>query len=343
MIVASSTFNSDEPQPPHVPWLGILTLATVLAVVAAVGVEYMARRAGFQPTLQDDADLWCSCRARVRPQDPSQIVLIGTSRMEMDVDADVLGRALGTEAPVQLAVMGSSPIPTLKHFAEQTEFCGTVLCEVFPGVHFHMGMFDVGKQQLYVEHWESRPAVSSIERSLATIVQSQSTLRLLSSCQDENGHKWFLTGRAPVPPFVRVMPDRSIIADFRLAKLEAVGAAQREYLVPCSKRPISPSELADNFRRIENWTQMIQSRGGKVVFVRLPVSAVMFEAEERVFPRDEFWARFVAASSGDCVSCPEHGKLGKFDCPDGSHLDGTDCAAFTSALAEVLRPCSLRS
>ncbi len=336
--MVSSTFNSDEPQPPRAPWRTIVIAAALLVAVTTAGVEYLARQAGFRPTLQDDADLWCSVRARVRPEDPSQVLLVGTSRMEMDVDPEVLGQALGTEAPLQLAAVGSSPIPTLKHIAEQTDFHGSVICEVFPGVQFHMATFDVGKQQLFVEHWESRSAVSSIERSLATIVQSHSTLRLLSSSLDEDGHKWYLTGASRLLLLCAVLPDRAIVADFRLAKIEAVGAAQQDYLIPCIKSPISPPELAENFRRIESWTQQIQSRGGRVIFVRMPVSAAMFAAEERVFPRADFWARFVTSSSGHCIYCAEHEVLRKFDCPDGSHLDGTDRAAFSRALAEALRP-----
>src|SRR4051812_30472857 len=127
----SSTSNSDFVRPvPSVPWRGLLTTVAVLSTVAVVSWEIHARRIGYQPTLNDTADLWSEVRASVKPD---SIVLLGTSRMLFDMDLDELERGLG-QRPKQLALVGSSPFPVLADLAKDESFHGTVLLDVVPAM-----------------------------------------------------------------------------------------------------------------------------------------------------------------------------------------------------------------
>ena len=80
-----------------------------------------------------DADLWCSARARVRDGDPNQIVFVGASRMQMDLEPGVMGRVLKCDAPVQLAVNGNSSLPTLEDLAQNPNFWRRRLSRPDPG------------------------------------------------------------------------------------------------------------------------------------------------------------------------------------------------------------------
>ena len=332
----SATFESLAP--PRQPWAKILLVMLFLWAAAAAGAELFARSRGFKPTLLDDADLWCHVRSCVRPNDRDQIVLVGASRLQMDVDPRVIGRELHVEPPLQLCVHGSTSIPALEELSNDHGFHGIVLCDVIPAHYFHTSEFDGGQQQVYVEHWKSRPFISSIERELVTQFQSSFVLRLLASARSDNGKHWIVARQLPVPDYIRMLADRCIIANFELANKSSVEGIVERGLNRSTASPISETQLKGNLRRIEEFVCRIQARGGRVIFLRLPVSGKMRELEERNFPKDKFWDVFRQSSSAQFVDFANYPSMRSFHCGDGSHLDGRDREPFSNALAEALRP-----
>ncbi|MGH8482027.1 MAG: hypothetical protein ACRES8_06170, partial [Nevskiaceae bacterium] len=81
----------------------------------------------------------------------------------------------------------------------------------------------------------------------------------------------------------------------------------------------------------------IRARGGRVAFVVLPKSGLVRMLEERRYPRAQFWDRFVALAEAPSVHFEDVPAWRGLECPDGSHLDLRQRAAFTEGLAEVLR------
>jgi hypothetical protein len=341
--VPSSTSSSrstsyEELAPPRQPWAKILVVMLLLCATASAGAELFARRRGFKPTLLDDADLWCNVRACVRPNDGNQVLLIGASRLQMDVDPIVIGRELSVDPPLQLAVHGSTSIPALEELAADQHFRGIVLCDVIPAHYFHTSEFDGGQQEVYVEHWKSRPFISSFERGLVTQFQSNFVLRLLASARSDNGKHWIVARQLPVPDYVRMLSDRCIIADFDLANKSYVEGIVERGLKRSTASPISEFQLRKNLIRIEECVSRIEARGGRVVFLRLPVSGKMRELEERNFPKSKFWDAFRQSSSAQFVDFDDYPSLRCFRCGDGSHLDRRDRQPFSRALAQALRP-----
>jgi hypothetical protein len=87
---------------------------------------------------------------------------------------------------------------------------------------------------------------------------------------------------------------------------------------------------------MEPYVAAIQARGGRVLFVRLPVSGECLAYEEQTFPKQEYWDAFAARTSALCLHFRDLPALAGFDCPDTSHLDRRDAPRFTAALAKVL-------
>ena len=52
--------------------------------------------------------------------------------------------------------------------------------------------------------------------------------------------------------------------------------------------------------------------------------------------RDSFWNRFIGQFEFNGIHAAYEPELDKFVCPDGSHLDVRDRAAFTKALSKGL-------
>lgn len=100
--------------------------------------------------------------------------------------------------------------------------------------------------------------------------------------------------------------------------------------------PIPPDRLGDRFQEIEQDVSLIQARGGRVVFVRFPVSGEFLEMEENLFPRTQYWDAFARQTQGLTIHFQDYEKLAGFVAPDGSHLDYRDAEKFSLALAAVL-------
>ena len=76
------------------------------------------RSRGYVPTLDDNTDQWSRQRERLEGPDAPAMAIIGTSRALFDLKLDRLTPVTG-EPPLQLAIVGSSPLPILKHVAEE--------------------------------------------------------------------------------------------------------------------------------------------------------------------------------------------------------------------------------
>src|SRR5438067_5761681 len=121
----------ERPIPPA-PWRGIAVVATVVVIAATTMWEWYARSLGYAPTLNDNDDLWTKSRRKVQPE---SIVIIGDSRAWFDVDLDEFQKGLG-KRPVQLAMAGSTVLPTLADLADDKNFHGTIICSFVPMLFF---------------------------------------------------------------------------------------------------------------------------------------------------------------------------------------------------------------
>ena len=81
----------------------------------------------------------------------------------------------------------------------------------------------------------------------------------------------------------------------------------------------------------------IQGRGGKVVFLRLPVTGPLVEREEKLAPRAATWDRLVRENKVPAIHFAEHLELRSFECPEWSHLSAADSVEFTRRLVPHLK------
>ena len=121
----------ERPIPPA-PWRGIAGGVTIIVIAATAAWELYCRSLGYEPTLNDNEDLWTMRRRVVRPE---SIVVIGDSRAWFDVDLDEFQKGFG-ERPIQLAMAGSTVLPALADLANDKNFHGTIICSVVPHLFF---------------------------------------------------------------------------------------------------------------------------------------------------------------------------------------------------------------
>ncbi len=352
----SSTSNSDFVRTiPDAPWRSLLLAVALLSTAATVAWEFHARSAGYTPTLNDTPDLWAETRASVKPD---SLVLIGTSRMLFDMDLDQLEQGLG-KRPTQLAIVGSSPFPILADLAADETFHGTVLVDIVPAMYLAPGGPPVEASQKalrryhtwnYAQRWSHHLGMV-LESHVAFLKQEDLTLgKLLEKLPIPNRAN-AMVGPALPPYFYTLDGDRRA----RMAPEAAIVGSPLQHRVstgwlPLFSMPPPPSfipvqqfqqmmgqAIESRFRETSKHIASIQSRGGKVVFLRLPVSGPLVAREEQLAPRVATWDRLVHENGVPAIHFAEHAELSAFECPEWSHLSATDSVEFTRRLVPHLQ------
>jgi hypothetical protein len=330
--VASSISNSNDRISRHSharTWLAALAATTGIILF----LESLARLTGYQGMPENDAGLWSLARTQLKENDPSQVVFIGSSRMQLGMDPVSFSERFGTGKAIQLAVIGSSPVPVLTYLAGVETFKGIVVCELLPPAVFRIDQESSRTlPSEYIQTYENRSWTLLPERFLKLEVEStfacmNSRFRPLKVMQN-----WINKGQ-PLPPSIIVRPDRCLEVDY-----EHMDPRKKEFRTDPDRAPVPrrPDQLQDCLKEIEDAVSKIQGRGGEVVFVRFPVGGGYLEMEERLFPRAQYWDELARTTKALAIHFDDYPSLAGFIPAEGSHLDYRDAKLFSKALAGIL-------
>jgi hypothetical protein len=311
-------------------------LALALVLVALATIELAARARGFEPSIKDTPALWSAYRERARTPVgiAAPLVVIGSSRFMLGIDANAMSTTMG-RAVINLAIDGSSPMPILEDLARDASFRGTVLCEIYT---FSKDGPDTEKANSkpieYLHYFHSRTAMSDIEARLRERLQSHLVLALpeLSLRQIVNG--LFMRNLGIRPSYLRMVPGRYRPADYTRIDL---AEHRRHWLEAYSHLdpPLTDVEVLAFADKVSGWVDQIRSRGGDVVFLRMVSSFGVRTIEDAQTPRSQ-WNLFASRVHGTALHYQDVIALRDFVAADGSHLDRTVAGPFTRALGETL-------
>ena len=144
----SSTSSSDAAGS---RWALPLAGGLLIAALCFALLETAVLLLGNEPGVRDGPALWSLMRARADA--PGAIVLVGSSRMQLDIDVAHLAELTGRPV-VQLAIDGQSFQPVLAGLAADPDFRGTVLVEAIDQNLSAQG--DFRRAQSWVDHWHQR-------------------------------------------------------------------------------------------------------------------------------------------------------------------------------------------
>jgi len=354
-----SSTSSSEQRIDGSRWLGALAAAALVTLALIGAMEWVLAGRGFQPTIVDSDAEWVKQRRRASELGPRALVLIGASRMQLDLDLDTLRTRTGLE-PVQLAIDGSSFLPVLEGLASDPRVVGTVLVDFTVQQVSGTPALDVAAA--YQGRYAETPApvalgFRSVEDRLAGLLH-----RSLRSYADGGSPLAALLTRVldrdATPQYLITLPDRSRLADYRQVRMPefyfgrvvrnlggnialpaSLPAPERERILRAAIARIVPADDREFVQRLElvrSQAQAIEARGGHVVFLNLPSSGLVREADRAGYPPERFWRRLAESEQLRTFDVEDDPELARFECPDGSHLDYRDREAFTRRLVEAL-------
>jgi hypothetical protein len=340
---------------PQIPWRGITVVVVLVVIAAASAWELYCRSIGYGPTLDDNEDLWTITRQRVKPE---SIVIIGDSRGWYDLDLDELQRGLGNR-PVQLAMGGGCGYPILADLADDKTFHGTIICSFVPRLFLAppgTPPMERGEKAVRRSHTQTPAQRASeylampLEEHVAFLKQQDLTLeQLLKRLPIPNRSGALVPPRLP-PYFGTVDRERRARMTEECARGGKLATTIQQIWLPIFTPPPPPSyvpkdvfmakmkdaiekRFGDTIAAVEK----LRARGGKVVFVRLPVSGGLKALEDRTTPRDQTWDPLLQGTGAPGIYFEDFPELAGFNCPEWSHLSAGDSVEFSKRLVPHLR------
>ena len=348
----SSTSSSDadpvvlRPVPGQA-WPRVALVAFALAALALVAWELGWRSEGYVASYRNSDGQWAEARRKVDDDHAKATVLIGSSRMQFDIDLDAWEDETGVE-PIQLALEGSNPLPVLEQLAKDEDFDGLLLVGItpplimMPGVGAREGALEryrdetpsqwIGQQLSYP--LETRLAFYNFDIALFTVLARQ---------------PWWpeRPGLEPIPPEVRKIENmrRNRQADLwsrvetDTAFNRVVTSTWRAILEAAPEPPPEDearAQFEDLLERVAGQVEEIRRRGGEVVFVRLPSSDWFREFEAEATPREKIWEPLIATADVVGIHFEDYPAL-QVPTPEWSHISAAYKEDFTRALVDIIR------
>lgn len=290
-------------------------------------LEGSLRFQGISANQSDTQLMWVATRDMLTPDD---VVLAGASRSQLGLDRLAIEELTG-RSTLQLSINGRVPWAILGHLAFETDFRGLLLLSVTPYGLTEDFSIEMGDQSEYLEAWKRMTWSSPLENRLRTLADGFLTVRRAG-----------VSGRYLAPlgigsdarmPYLVMDAQRQMVADYsrRDASRRLAEGASRTLAHAVDQHP-----SVGLFVAAREAIFRIRSRGGEVVLIRMPSSGTYREAEGLRFPRARFWDRLVTETGAPAVHFEDYPQLARFQCPDGSHLDGKDTLPFTEALMKVI-------
>ncbi|WP_411768147.1 hypothetical protein [Winogradskyella sp. A3E31] len=346
-----------------------LILALSITLIATTVWELYWRNQGYYPTLNDEKALWSMERAKVEEASDEDVIILGSSRAYFDIQVEEWKEQTG-KYPIQLASTGSSPLPTFHDIVHNTNFKGTVIIGVAPGLFFSTLMpeaFPWKRPQSKIDYFEDETYAQKLNFRLS--IPLQNNLVLISADEEEWSDDIDLkallnryrigdrTGSPEYPPFNN-FGDVSIPRNMALSHRTETDKDFAQTVIDVwnfepPKPPKSEQDSTNSKKPEENkpkWPdkegttaffmedlKTFKERNGTVVLVRCPSSGKVRQGEIKDVPRERFWDSLVKVADIPNYHFEDYEQFKNLECPEESHLSKGDADYFTRELIKLLR------
>lgn len=324
-------------------------VAIILCLLGTVAWEMNIRKNGFSPTLDDNEALWAVQRNRVEKASKEDVILTGSSRVLFNIQLDEWETESGIR-PIQLASVGSSPLPIFHDLVNNTNFAGTILVGVTPGLFFSTTYPKAQPwswPQKKVDYYKDRTYAQRLNHMVS--VPLQKNLAFLSETDGVDGislkqylNKIKVGNRThdPMPPFHEFSTidlDRNTKMTDRCATDTAFANTIKKvwhfFMTDTTLPPPDPKGTMEFFLKD---AKKFQDRGGNLILLRNPSTGMYRSGEAQFLSRETHWDELVKKSNAKGYHFEDYDALAHFDCPEWSHLSGPDAEIFTTELVKIM-------
>ncbi|MBI2731023.1 MAG: hypothetical protein HYX40_09770 [Sphingobacteriales bacterium] len=331
---------------PNQPLARSALLMLVIVLVSVTSWELYLRSNGFENDYYDDPALWAHTRAKADGPADKTTVFIGSSRIKFDTDIPTWEKITGEQA-VQLACVGSTPVPVLHHLANDEKFKGKLIVDVVEGLFFSLHGSDrrpVENMKYYKEEtpaqWASFYINHLLESKLVFLDKEWHSLGAQLKqlpLKDRPGIRNF---KGFPSDFGRVKFSRQEYMTNKMASDTSISNIVTHiwqiFAGGDDEKPLAGKQLDSFLTTVKISVDKIRARGGQVIFVRPPSSGTYLERELKKYPRQGYWDKLLKATNTDGIHYTDDPVMAALKCPEESHLSLSDAAVFTKELIQIL-------
>ena len=325
----------------------ILTLILVILFVS--GWEYYVRHKGMGISYDDDENLWSDKRAMIYEPKEKATVLIGSSRNKYDIDIPTW-KALTGDHPIQLAMVGTSPLPILNDLAKDEKFNGKLIIDVTELLFFSTSLQRTAGPNTNINYFKKRTPAQRfsfavdhfLESSFIFLDKDNLSLNAMLDKVPLPSRKDVFSLPYPCPmEFDRVTFDRQnfmtpkFLTDTNLQnQVKGLWAFYRQI---SKDLPLTDLQIDSLITTVKNDVNKIKGRGGEVIFVRSPSSGPFLMGEKIGYPRQKYWDRLLELTGCQGIHFADYPAIDHFECPEFSHLKRSDAVIYTTNLVNILQ------
>lgn len=327
-----------------------LIIALLLSITGLTAWEIYWRSQGYYPNLNDEKALWALHRSKVENATKDDVVILGASRSYFDIQLNEWEAVTG-KTPIQLSSTGSSPLPTFHDIVNNTDFNGTVIVGVSPGLFFsttYPEAFPWDRPQSKVNHYHDRTYAQRLNYQLS--VPLQKNFVFMSADEEEwaddidlksllrQVHFGNRSGKPIQPPFYNfgnLTSDRNMNMTQRTATDTTFANTIKKVWQFFGAGAPPPDKDATMIFFMKD-AKKFKEKGGNLILVRCPSSGGVRIGENMGFPRADFWDDLVKQANVKAYHFEDYEKFKNLECPEWSHLSAEDARFFTTELAKIM-------
>jgi hypothetical protein len=327
-----------------------LIIALILSITGLTAWEMYWRSQGFFPTIDDNKAHWAVQRSRVKNLTPQDVIFTGSSRVLFDIQLDEWEQETG-KRPVQLASVGSSPLPIFHDIVNNTNYSGTVVVGVTPGLFFSTTSPKAQPwewPQSRVDFYKDRTYAQRLNHQLSLPLQMNLVLMSAGEVEmDDNIDLKALLKRIKIgnripkgmPPFYEfgqfTSIDRNLVMMEKTVTDTAFANTIKKVWMFYGKGAPPPDKEATMAFFLKDAKTFIE-RGGNLILLRPPSSGGGRIGESHGLPRTDYWDDLVNQTKVKNYHFEDYKQFQNLECPEWSHLSASDARFFTSELAKIM-------
>jgi hypothetical protein len=325
-------------------WRKIWGLTALLAVCGFAINEALLRAGEHQPSVVSNANLFCLSYSRIDNLNSEDVVLLGASRIHTGFDLEAFKQRYPNRKVLQLAQSGrGTPYPLFKDIVENSDFNGIAIISVN-----EQTLTSQSQRQLQVvRHCNKKFSLNDrANREIATWLQRRFVFLNPNSNSLRLWGNLIVEQELPEPFYTKTRPNRAQLSDFQRADEKSL---KRIHNLRLKQRKNAFKQSFPKpktwLKKVNHWQPLIQKfqeRGGKFVFLRMPVSQERWNLEKQQYPVDQYWNKlteqYYYMKEVKLVHFVNYASLRNYNLPDTSHLDMRDRAEFTNALLNIIEP-----
>jgi len=327
-----------------------LIIAILLSISGLILWELYWRSQGYYPTLNDEKALWALHRADVEIATKNDVVILGASRSYFDIQLNEWKKETG-KAPIQLSSTGSSPLPTFHDIVNTTDFIGTIIVGVTPGLFFsttYPEAFPWKRPQSKVDFYKKRTYAQRLNYQLS--IPLQKSLVFMSADEEEWTDDIDLksllrqikignrSGEIIQPPFYSfgdVTTDRNMSMT-QLTSTDTTFANTITKVWSFFGKGAPPPDKDATIAFFMEDVKKFKDKGGNLILLRCPSSGGARIGENHGLPRAEFWDDLVKQAQVKAYHFEDYEQFKNLKCPEWSHLSEEDAKYFTTELTKIM-------